>query len=1368
MSISRWFHCTAECFIILCFLADNSFAQSQPRQRILLDSGWHFRLGDPVDVTTNVTYYPEISNLAKLDSNEVGTGNNTESYMESIRVDPMATHAGENVSFVLTNYDDSGWRQLNLPHDWADELPFNQSADGGHGYKPVGNSSFTTNNIGWYRRTFILPANAAGQTLWLEFDGVYRNCLVWLNGHILGRNVSGYSSFYFDVTPYASPGGTNVLVVRVDASRFEGWFYEGAGIYRHVWLTAANPIHVAEWGTYVTTTSLVGSNATITVQTDVTNQSAQAASGSLTSTIFDASSNLVATVASAFNVPANHNLVTTQTITMVANLWSLQTPYLYHLVFTVTNQNVVADVYHTPFGVRTVSFDPTNGVFINGQHVEIQGMCNHQDHAGVGSALPDRLQYFRIEKLKQMGVNAYRTSHNLPTAELLDACDQLGMLVLDENRRIGTNAEPLGELGRQIRRDRNHPSVFAWSLGNEENNLQGNSTGASIMQVMQNLVHSMDSTRQCTVAMNGSWGSGFSTVIDVQGFNYNLGGMDGFHSSYPTQICIGTETASTVTTRGIYTNDTSAGYCAAYDIQNSGVGWGSPAEVWWPYYYSRPWSSGGFVWTGFDYRGEPTPYGWPCINSHFGIMDMCGFPKDLFYYYQANWTPKPVLHLLPHWNWSTPGQIINVWAYGNCQSVELFLNGQSRGRQTLNVQSHVAWNLPYAAGTLQAIGYNYGVPVITNTMVTTGVPAAIALIPDRSTILADGRDVSVVTVAVLDAQGNIVPTASNTVTFAVSGGTILGVGNGNPSSHEADKASQRAVFNGLAQVIVQSTNQPGSITLTATSTGLTSTNVTITEAATLPAPVPPTGVAAVAGNAQVTVSWDVVPDATTYNVSRSTTSGGPYTNIVSNLGGLGYTDSRVSNFTTYYYVVTANGNGAGENSAEVSATPTAIVPGVTAVVTNNQIFVSWIGSPGTTYNLKRSYVTGGPYTMLAAATTGTNFSDTNVVSCQSYYYVVTITNAGNESLNSAEASAELPGALPPQFTSADIGAVGLPGSATFCDGQFTISGSGADIWNNADAFQFVYAYVPISTNCDIRAHVASVPNTSSNAKAAVMIRETLDPGSRHALVDVEPSAGIEFLFRTNTAGSTYVASVAGQTAPNWVRLTRTNNVFRAYWSPDGNTWNQIGAATNIPMTNVSAYVGLAVCAHNNAVLNMSSLDSVTASFLTNVSPMINWIVPTNNSTFIQPNVITLTALATDADGMVSNVAFFNGATLLKNVTSSVANQYSLIWSNVPPANYTLSAVATDNSGATNNSTATIGIVVKPLTLQVFGTQTNGQFSLSFQGQNGQNYVLETSNNLTSWTPILTNAPTNGVLMFTDTNATGLDRFYRVKAGLPSP
>ncbi|MFZ0826187.1 MAG: beta-galactosidase GalA [Verrucomicrobiia bacterium] len=1340
---------------------------ASPRGRILLDTGWRFQLGDPVDVTTNVTYYPEIPDLAKLDSTEV-TGTSSETYFETNRVDIFATHAGENVSFVQTNYNDSTWRLLNLPHDWVVELPFNAGADTGHGFKPVGNSSFGANNFGWYRRTFTLPASYAGQKLFLEFDGVYRNCLVWLNGHILGRNVSGYEGFYFDATQYANPGGTNVLVVRVDASRFEGWFYEGAGIYRHVWLTTENPVHVAEWGTYVATTSLVGSNATITIQTEVTNQSGVVtASGNLTSTIFDAGNNPVATVTSAVSVPAGQDLVVTQTVSLTANLWSLQTPYLYNLVTTVSNQNAVADIYNTPFGVRTVSIDATNGVFINGQHVWIQGMCNHQDMAGVGSALPDRLQYFRIERLKQMGVNAYRSSHNTPTAELLNACDQLGMLVLDENRRLGTNAEPLGELSRQIRRDRNHPSVFMWSLANEEP-LQGTTTGAAIIQVMQNLVHSLDSTRLCTAALN-SWGAGFSSVLDVNGFNYQLGQQDTFHTGNPAWPIIGTETSSQITDRGIYTNDTANGYVWGYDLNP--VSWGETAEAWWQYYSARPWSSGGFSWTGFDYRGEPTPYGWPCINSHFGTLDMCGFPKDNFYYYQANWTLKPVLHVFPHWNWTTPGQPINVWAFGNCQAVELFTNGVSLGRQALNVQGHVEWdNVAYTAGTLQAIGYNNGVAVITNSVVTTGAPAAIALIPDRRTILADGKDVSVVTVAVLDAQGNLVPTAANEINFSISAGAaVLGVGNGDPSSHEADKASQRAVFNGLAQVIVQSINQPGTITLTAASTGLTPTNIILTEAATLPPPAAPTGVAAVAGNAQVTVSWDIVPGAITYNLWRATTHNGPYTLVAGNIGGvnLGFTDNRVANLTTYYYVVTANGNGTSVNSAEVSATPAAIVTGLTAIAGSGQIILNWNGSPGVSYNVKRSTVTGGPYTTLAASVANTNYTDSSVATCQTYFYVVTVTNAGNESLPSAEAGASLPGGAPPApWLNQDIGSVGSAGSATYCNGQFTVSGSGADIWGTNDACQFVYVYVPISTNCDIRARVVSVQNTSGNAKAAVMIRETLTAGSRQALADVEPTAGIEFLWRTNTGFNTTSATVAGQTAPNWVRLTRTNNTFRAYWSPDGNAWTQIGAPTNINMA-VSAYAGLAVCAHNNTVLNTSVLDNVSASFLAaNTAPTL---APIANQTVNVGQTVALNASATDTQTLTFSLLSAPASATLTQLNNTNA---AFNWRpKVTDANTTNPVTLKVADPSSLSATQSFWIVVNPLTLPIATSFTlnNGQFGFQVGGQVGPDYAVEVSTDLVNWSTLFMTNPPLMPFSWVDTNAAALPaQFYRIQVGPPLP
>jgi fibronectin type 3 domain-containing protein len=1040
----------------------------------------------------------------------------------------------------------------------------------------------------------------------------------------------------------------------------------------------------------------------------------------------------------------------------------------------------------------------------------------------------------------------------MPAAELLDDCDRLGILVLDENRRLGTNAEPLNELTRLLLRDRNHPSILAWSLGNEEYYIQGSQIAEDLYTPMQNLAHSMDSTRLCTIPINGSYGNpSFAMVEDVVGFNYDITDMASLQQSTPTDKFLGTEVASTLSTRGIYTNNSSADYCSSYDLELNSD---QLAETWFPFFHARPWSSGGFIWTGFDYRGEPTPYWWPDINSHFGVMDTCGFSKDNYFYYQANWTIKPVLHIFPHWNWAgREGQPISVWVYGNCDMVELFLNGVSQGQQALLVTNHVAWNVPYAAGTLQAVGYRNGQAVVTNSVQTTGVPVAVALIPDRNTILADGRDVSVVTVAALDSAGRIVPTASNLVTFTVTGGAIIGVGNGNPTSLEADKASQRYLFNGLAQVVVQSTNQPGSISLTASSTGLTSTNITITEAATLPAPAAPVDVAAIATNQQNVISWDVVPAAISYNVKRSTTSGGPYSIIATNIATIGFIDTNVVNLTAYYYVVTAvNANGEsvnsvqvsgtphlppvptvptgvtatrgdtqvtlnwagasgaasynvkrgtssgsyptvtnvtttslvvtglvngtmyffvvsalntiGEsgNSGEVNATPMPFVSGLTANVVSSQVQLQWNAHTGATgYNVKRSLVSGGPYTPISSNQATTSFTDSSVSTCQTYYYVVTMMTGGVEGVPSPEISATVPGILPPQFTSAGVGSPSPAGSATFCGGQYTISGAGGDIWNTSDAFQFVYVYVPISTNCDIRARVVSVQGTSGNAKAGVMIRETLAAGSRHAMADVQSSSGIEFIWRSSTGGSSS-SSGAGGTPPNWVRLTRTNNVFTAYYSGDGNSWTQNGFPVTIAMT-VGAYIGLPVCSHVNGTLNTSLIDNVSASFLTNAPPVISWLVPTNNSTFIQPKAITLTASATDADGTVTNVAFFNGTTLLGNVARGTGNQYSLTWSNASVGSYTLSARVTDNSGATNTSPAAINLVVQPLTLTLPGTQNNGQFQLTFQGQNGQNYVLETSTNLTAgWTPVWTSAPANGVLMFTNVNATDGSRFYRVR------
>jgi len=649
--------------------------------------------------------------------------------------------------------------------------------------------------------------------------------------------------------------------VRVEASQFEGWFYEGAGIYRHTWLVKTAPVAVAPDGIFVYSkfkNNVPEGKADIHVEADLLNTLTNPVTAVVKCEIVTPEGRLLASFKESEKVPReSQGVIRLESKVSSPVLWSPESPKLYELVTTVECGGKIVDRQETEFGIRTLAFDATNGFLLNGKHYPIQGTCNHQDMAGVGEALPDALQYFRIAKLKEMGDNAYRTSHNAPTPELLEACDRLGMLVLDENRIVGSDAENLQRLEEQIRRDRNHPGVFAWSLGNEEWGSQGTASGAASIRTMQNLAHSLDPTRECTAALNGAYGkTGFVTVLDVEGFNYNLGNIDPYRKRHPDATFIGTETASTVTTRGIYANDLEKGYVAAYDYitkTRSGalatpVTWGETAEQWWSFYDARPWMSGGFAWTGFDYRGEPTPYAWPCINSHFGIMDMCGFPKDNFYYYQSWWTTNTVLHLLPHWNWpGKEGQEINVDALSNCKQVELFLNGTSLGKQAMKPNSKLSWQVKYAPGTLSAKGFDGAGDVIAEAKVeTTGDAAQIQLTPNRATIKADGEDVSVFTVSALDAQGRVVPVAQNKINLTIEGtGKILGVGNGDPSCHEPDtfvsstNQWSRTLFNGLAEVIVQSTKDAGEIKLTASADGLTSATVSVQSQPATPRPFVP-------------------------------------------------------------------------------------------------------------------------------------------------------------------------------------------------------------------------------------------------------------------------------------------------------------------------------------------------------------------------------------------------------------------------------------------------------------------------------------------------------------------------------------------------
>jgi len=732
-------------------------AADSPREHLSLDANWKFHLGDD--------------------------------WPGALHLDKAGTSTGPAWEKV---FSDVAWRSVNLPHDWAVELPFDRTADMNHGFKPVG-PGFEKTSIGWYRRTLELPETDSGKRIWLTFDGVFRDATVWVNGWLVRRHEGGYYPFREDIADVVNFGGKNVIAVRVDATKFEGWFYEGAGLYRHVWLDKIAPVAIAPDGIFVYSNfknNVPADKADIHVEADLLNTLTNAATAVVNCEIFSPEGRSLTRFKESEEVPGeSRGTVKLESELSSPVLWSPESPKLYRLITTVSVGDKIADQMETVFGVHTIGFDPANGFLLNGKHYELYGTCNHQDHAGVGAAIPDALQEFRVRKLKEFGCNAIRTSHNPPTPELLDACDRLGMLIMDESRLLGSDSENLRKWDDQIRRDRNHPCVAIWSVANEEYGVQDSPQGANVARAMQQYVKHLDPTRPVTYAApegDNVWG--INGVIEVRGWNYHPGpDMDRYHAKHPHQPNVGTEQASTVGTRGIYENDRVRGYVSAYDVSSSR--WTQTAETWWSWFADRPWLSGGFVWTGFDYRGEPSPYGWPCINSHFGILDTCGFPKDNFYYYKAWWTTNVVLHLLPHWNWpGKEGQEIRVDAYSNCKQVELFLNGTSLGKQVMKPNSKLSWQVKYAPGTLSAKGFDDAGKTIAETKVeTTGDATQIQLTPDRKTINADGEDVSVFTVAALDAQGRVVPVAQNKIDFDVEGaGKILGLGNGDPSCHEPD------------------------------------------------------------------------------------------------------------------------------------------------------------------------------------------------------------------------------------------------------------------------------------------------------------------------------------------------------------------------------------------------------------------------------------------------------------------------------------------------------------------------------------------------------------------------------------------------------
>src|SRR5579859_3969036 len=761
-----------------------------PREHLLFDFGWKFFQGNGADPKKDLGFGMGQGDFAK---------------------------SGE-FEFATVKFDDSKWRSLDLPHDWAVELPFvRDDEQQSHGYKPLGRR-YPETSVGWYRRTFDLPKEDSGRRMSILFDGAFRSALVFLNGYFIGRNDNGYAPFRFDITDFANFGGKNYLVVRMDASFGDGWFYEGAGIYRHVWLTKTDSLHLGNWESYVRTAPQTrGTGGWLDLGTVVQNEGKQAESCRVRWQILDPSGKTVATVDTPPQSIAADGLAT---FTARANIqnptqWSPETPYLYSAVATVESAGKPRDGERVNFGIRTLVWDADKGFFLNGKSVKIKGTCNHQDHAGVGAALPDRLQWYRVGVLKDMGGNAVRTSHNMPTPEWVEACDRLGMMMMCETRLMSSNPEGMAQLEAMVKRYRNSPSIILWSMGNEEWTMMPQPQGVRVIDDMIARTHELDPTRLCTAAVNAAFDTKFPEQLDVMGFNYNLKAPDAWHKAHPKVPSVGSETASTVATRGIYETDKLRNWVSAYDVNHPE--WAENAEEWWPFYATREWLSGGFAWTGFDYRGEPTPYSWPSINSQFGIVDMCGFPKDDFYYYKAWWGSEPVLHLFPHWNWEQRnGEPILVWVHSNLDSVEVFLNGKSLGSQTVKPLFHLEWKVPYEPGLLEARGSKGGKVVLTEKRETTGAPASIRLTADRTEINADGEDVAVLKVEALDKEGRAVPTAGNQIDFKVTGnGSLIGVGNGDPNCQESDKEPKRSLFNGLAQVIVQSTKDAGEIQIEA-------------------------------------------------------------------------------------------------------------------------------------------------------------------------------------------------------------------------------------------------------------------------------------------------------------------------------------------------------------------------------------------------------------------------------------------------------------------------------------------------------------------------------------------------------------------------
>jgi len=769
--------------------------------RLLLDRGWRFHLGD--------VPMPEVKgHQASYENAKAG-----------------AAHGAAALTF-----DDSDWREVDLPHDWAIEAPVDRGANIAQGYR--------RRDTGWYRRTIRLDPALQGKFLEIDFGAIATHATIWFNGTIVDRNWSGYNGVQVDVTPYARFGDElNTIAIRVDANPMEGWWYEGAGIYRHVWLAVREPVHIITDGVHCDPRRAADGSWSVPVAVELGNIATAPRRVSVEARLGDSEGKLpVRPVSTTVEVRPLVAATAQFAIPVVSpRLWSPDSPALYTLHVTVRDGDRLLDERRINIGFRWFRFDSRTGFHLNGKPLKIKGTCNHQDHAGVGTAIPDALWDWRVRRLKALGSNAIRMSHNAPPVELLDACDRHGLLVMNENRQFNPSPDYMAQLEWLVRRDRNRPSVFMWSVFNEEP-MQGSPQGYEMVRRMAAAVKALDDSRPVTAAMNDGMftRSNVSHAVDVVGFNYQIAQYDKYHTAFPDKPLTSSEDTSAFSTRGEWATDKARNIVTSYD--DEGAPWGATHAAAWKAIAERRFLAGGFVWTGFDYHGEPTPFEWPSTSSFFGIMDICGFPKLAFHQHRAQWIDgEPVLALQPHWNWpGKEGQPIRVVALTNAERVVLLLNGKRAGEAVVDRLDMPEFQIPYAPGKLEAIGYRGAREVARTHIETTGTPVALRITADRRVMLGDGEDAQPFTIDAIDRAGRHVPTANFPLRFSIDGGAIIGLGNGNPNDHDPEKGNARKLFNGLAQVIVRATPGRGKLTLHATTQGLKPAVLTIDRIAAAP------------------------------------------------------------------------------------------------------------------------------------------------------------------------------------------------------------------------------------------------------------------------------------------------------------------------------------------------------------------------------------------------------------------------------------------------------------------------------------------------------------------------------------------------------